>query len=78
MFNPLEFQFQTTIKSLNEGRATLALNRGAQQTEIQVPVELLPTDLKPGDNFIMRMLPVSEGKASEVDSLHQLLQELIG
>lgn len=77
LFNPFKYQYEAEYLSDEELMAVLRLRRGTVEEQIRLPRSLLPTEVKPGDHFVLKLQAQENAQQSEAEALKKLLEELI-
>ena len=57
--------------------AKIILQAGTKKAEIDIPSNLLPKEITPGSDFVLKLVPKEAAKKGEYESLRKLLEELI-
>lgn len=76
-WNPFKFQYSATYLSEDGNDAVLELRKGTTSEVIRFPKSLLPLDLMPGSNFILKIEDSLSAQESETKTMQKLLEELI-
>lgn len=77
MFNPLKYQYLANFLQKEDGEASVSLKLGAKEHTLKIPLDLLPTELEPGEDFILKMLPAESAKSGDYETMRKILEDLI-
>lgn len=76
-WNPFQYQVTATFLREEGEQAILEIHKGTHVETIPFPKSLLPHVLKPGETFILKMEDAETARTSEIQTLRQLLNDLI-
>lgn len=77
LWNPFQFQFNTTYLADEGELAVLEIRKGAALENIRFPKNLLPSGLTPGASFNLKLEDSETARTGESQTMRQLLSELL-
>lgn len=77
LWNPFQFQFNTTYLQDEGELAVLEIRKGAALENIRFPKTLLPPGLTPGASFNLKLEDSETARTGEAQALRRLLSDLI-
>ncbi|MFT7183893.1 MAG: hypothetical protein ACI9QC_000218 [Oceanicoccus sp.] len=78
MFNPLKYRYRATFVGEEESDVFLQVNNGGQHQMLRFPKNLLPAGLDPKAGLQIAVHPEEQQDSTDIETLKELLQALIG
>lgn len=77
LWNPFQYQVTATFLREEGEQAILEIHKGTHAGTILFPKSLLPHVLRPGETFVLKMEDSETARTLEIQTLRQLLNDLI-